>query len=291
MSNEIPYIQGIRSLNHYYDAYIVDLWGVVYEQDRICFGVYNVLSQLNDAGKKVIFLSNSPHRSSEVLKKLEKIGIKRHFHSGVLTAGEVIYHEMRRRIDPFFTNLGNKCFHLGPEKNWQSFSDLAYIPVPNIDEADFIFVTGTFGAQDTLEKYDPFFKVCRARRLPMVCACPDSFILQDGMPLIAPGALAAQYQKVGGSVFWRGKPDPSVYNYCLEGLDVDKSRVAMIGDNVQTDILGANLAGLDALFVAGGVHAKELGISRGQQPDEDRVKALLNQYQCKAKVILPAFVW
>ena len=125
----------------------------------------------------------------------------------------------------------------------------------------------------------------------MVCACPDSFILKDGVPYMAAGALAAQYQKVGGTVFWRGKPDPSVFLYCVEGLDIDKSRVAVVGDCVQIDIYGANLAGLDALFVAGGIHAKELGINRGQQPDADRVRSLLSQHNCSAKAVLPAFVW
>ncbi|MBR1778183.1 MAG: TIGR01459 family HAD-type hydrolase [Alphaproteobacteria bacterium] len=291
MSSEIPYIAGLRSLAAAYDAFIVDLWGVVYEEQRLCFGVFNALSQLSDAGKKVVFLSNSPLRSADMVKTLERMGIKRYLYYGVLTAGEVIYHELRRRVDPFFLNLGRKCFHIGPENFWQPYADLGYVPVSNIDEADFIFVTGTMGNQDSLEKYEPFFRVCLSRRLPMVCACPDSFILKDGTPYMAAGALAAQYQKVGGTVFWRGKPDPSVFLYCAEGLETEKSRIAVIGDCLQTDIYGANLSGLDALFVAGGIHAKELGINRGQQPEADRVSSLLNQHDCTAKAVLPAFVW
>ncbi len=291
MNDEIPYITGLRSVVANYDAFIVDLWGVVYEDKRLCFGVFNALSQLSDEGKKVIFLSNSPYRSSDMIKILERMGVKRYLFYGVLTAGELIYHEMQRRVSPFFANLGRKCFHVGPESFWQSFADSGYVCVPNIDEADFIFVTGTFNAQDSLDKYDPFFKLCLSRRLPMVCACPDPVVIKEGIPHMAPGALAAQYQKIGGSVFWRGKPDPAVFSYCVEGAEVDKSRIAVIGDGVQTDIRGANLAGLDALFVAGGIHAKDLGINRGQQPDPDRVFSLLCQYECTAKAVLPAFVW
>lgn len=291
MVSEIPYIPGLRSLSATYDAFIVDLWGVVYEEQRLCFGVFNALSQLSDEGKKVVFLSNSPMRSADMIKTLERMGVKRHLYHGVLTAGEVVYHELRRRVDPFFANLGRKCFHIGPETSWQPYSDLGYQPVSNIDEADFIFVTGTMGAQDTLEKYEPFFRVCLSRRLPMICACPDSFILKGGIPYMAAGALAAQYQKVGGTVFWRGKPDPSVFLYCVEGLETEKSKIAVVGDCVQTDIYGANLSELDALFVSGGVHARELGISRGQQPDADRVRSLLNQHGCTARAVLPAFVW
>lgn len=291
MSVEIPYFSGLRSLSKSYDAFIVDLWGVVYEEQRLCFGVFNALSQISDEGKKVVFLSNSSMRSADMVKTLERMGIKRYLYHGVLTAGEVVYHELRRRIDPFFANLGRKCFHVGAEKLWQPYADLGYVPVSNIDDADFLFVTGTMGEQDSLEKYEPFFRVCLSRRLPMVCACPDSFVLKDGVPYMAAGALAAQYQKVGGTVFWRGKPDPSVFQYCVEGLEIEKSRVAVIGDCVQTDIYGANLAGLDALFVAGGIHARELGINRGQQPDTERVRSLLTQHNCSAKAVLPAFLW
>ncbi len=291
MTEEIPYIAGLRAAAPSYDAFIVDLWGVVYEERRLCFGVFNALSQLNDAGKRVVFLSNSPVRSADMVKTLERMGVKRYLYRGVLTAGELIWNEMNRRVDPFFANLGDRCFHLGPDELWTTFSDLGCVPVPDIDEADFVLITGTPGPRDTLGKYDPFFKACLSRRLPMICACPDSFVLKDGVLQMAAGALAAQYQKMGGSVFWRGKPDPAVFDYCVEGLNAEKSRVAVVGDTVQTDIYGANLAGLDALFVAGGVHAKELGVSRGQQPAPDRVQSLMRRYGCDVAAVMPAFVW
>lgn len=292
MTNEVPYIAGLRSIAPLYDAFIVDLWGVVYEEQRLCVGVFNALSQLSDAGKQVIFLSNTASRLTDTAKKLERMGVKRYQYRGILTSGEIIYHELRARIDPFFNNLGRRCFHLGPEKYWQSFSDLGYALVQNLDEADFILLTGTFGTQDTFSKYDPFFKACLSRRLPMICACPDSFILKDGVAHLAAGAIAAQYQSMGGSVFWHGKPEASVFEYCVSGFDVqDKSRVAVVGDSAVSDIHGANMAGLDALFVAGGIHAKELGVSRGQQPDAERVSELLARHECTARAVLPAFVW
>ena len=288
----MPYIAGLRSVASLYDAFIVDLWGVIYEEQRLCVGVFNALSQLSDAGKQVIFLSNTATRSAQTAKKLERMGIKRYQYRGVLTSGEIIYHELRARTDPFFANLQRRCFHLGPEKYWQSFADLGYIVVKNIDEADFILLTGTFGTQDTLSKYEPFFKACLSRRLPMICACPDSFVLKDGVPHLAAGAIAAQYQSMGGSVFWHGKPETAVFEYCVSGFDVsDKSRVAVIGDSLTADIQGANKAGLDALFIAGGIHAKELGISRGQQPAPERVASLVARHDCTARAVLPAFVW
>lgn len=290
--HNIPYIAGLRSLTSVYDAFIVDLYGVVYEEDRLCYGVFNTLSQLKEQGKEIIFLSNTPRRNASALKHLERMGLKRHLYTGLLTAGEVMYHEMLSRTDPFFEKLGNKCFHLGPDEYWTDFASLDYKPVGTIDEADFVFATGTFGTQDSMAKYEPFFKVCLSCRLPLVCACPDPFILKGGQILIGAGALAAQYQKVGGSIFWKGKPDTSVFEYCLEGLKTtDRSKVAVIGDSFATDIAGANYAGLDAIFVAGGVHAKDLGINRGEKPSPAKLTTLSRQYGCSVKAVLPAFIW
>lgn len=292
MHNTIPYLTGVRALTAAYDAFIVDLWGVVYEEDRLCYGVFNTLAQLKEQGKEVVFLSNTPRRNAAAVKKLERMGVKRHLYTGLLTAGEVMYHEMLARTDSFFAKLGKKCFHLGPDEYWADYATLDYKRVETIDDANFIFATGTFGSQDSMDKYDPFFRIWLSRRLPLICACPDPFIMQNGRILVGAGALAAQYQKVGGNIFWKGKPDTSVFNYCLEGLKTrDKSRVAVIGDSMATDIAGANYAGLDSIFVAGGVHAKDLGIRRGEEPSGARLTTLLHQYDCSVTAVLPAFIW
>ena len=37
--------------------------------------------------------------------------------------------------------------------------------------------------------------------------------------------------------------------------------VAHVGDSLHHDVVGANAAGIDSIFVLGGIHAKELGLS------------------------------
>jgi ribonucleotide monophosphatase NagD (HAD superfamily) len=36
--------------------------------------------------------------------------------------------------------------------------------------------------------------------------------------------------------------------------------VAHVGDSLEHDIVGANAAGIDSIFVIGGIHAKDLGL-------------------------------
>ncbi|MGZ8401223.1 MAG: HAD hydrolase-like protein, partial [Methyloceanibacter sp.] len=74
------------------------------------------------------------------------------------------------------------------------------------------------------------------------------------------GALAALYEKVGGSVVYAGKPHAPIYALALEtiaqlaGGSVAKDAVRAIGDGINTDIAGAASLGIDAVFVASGLH-------------------------------------
>ncbi|MGP4108940.1 HAD family hydrolase [Virgibacillus sp. L01] len=49
--------------------------------------------------------------------------------------------------------------------------------------------------------------------------------------------------------FGRGKPDPAIFGHALELLAVQKDEVLMVGDNLSTDILGAERAGIDSVWV------------------------------------------
>ena len=49
--------------------------------------------------------------------------------------------------------------------------------------------------------------------------------------------------------------------YCLEALPqgIAKEKILVIGDNLATDIKGANLAGFDSVLISKGVHVNFLG--------------------------------
>lgn len=47
----------------------------------------------------------------------------------------------------------------------------------------------------------------------------------------------------------KGKPHPTVFNYALSQLNIDKNEAIMVGDNLHTDILGANTTGLKSIWI------------------------------------------
>lgn len=49
--------------------------------------------------------------------------------------------------------------------------------------------------------------------------------------------------------FGRGKPDPSIFEHVLETAGVRASEAVMVGDNLMTDILGANRTGITSVWI------------------------------------------
>jgi putative hydrolase of the HAD superfamily len=49
--------------------------------------------------------------------------------------------------------------------------------------------------------------------------------------------------------FGRGKPDPSLFEHALSLMSLDKDEAIMIGDNLMTDILGANRIGMKTVWI------------------------------------------
>lgn len=73
---------------------------------------------------------------------------------------------------------------------------------------------------------------------------------------------------------------------------VDPCDCITVGDSLHHDIKGANAAGIDSAFIAGGIHATELGISTfGGVADFAAVQALASNCGAHPSFILPAFTW
>ena len=54
------------------------------------------------------------------------------------------------------------------------------------------------------------------------------------------GLIAKEYEKMGGSVTWFGKPNPLIYKFALNKIPkIASNKVLCIGDSVEHDIRGS----------------------------------------------------
>ncbi|CAA7619392.1 TIGR01459 family HAD-type hydrolase [Magnetospirillum sp. UT-4] len=286
----VPLIPGLAALAEQADGYLLDLWGVIHDGVVAYAGAGETLRAIRAAGKRTLLLSNAPRRGATLVEQLSRLGLPRHLYDEVLSSGDAVHLELERRSDPFFADLGRRLYHMGPERDTSVFDGLDYRSV-GIDEADFIVNTGPVDLEETIAEYQPVLDRAIARRLPMVCANPDHVVMRQGRAIMCAGAIASHYQAMGGRVAMRGKPDPAIYTVALERLGCAADRVLAVGDALHTDVKGANAAGLRAVFVTQGIHAAELGIEPGAEPEPARLAEVVAAHGEIPLAAMATFRW
>lgn len=239
-------IPSFAPLAEHYDAFLVDLWGVVHDGTALYAGARQCLEELHRAGKGVVFISNAPRRSEKAAKVLDGLGISRALYQTVVTSGEVGFAALAQEPP-------KRYFYIGPERDADVLNGLDYHSVA-LEQADFILNVGFGSEQDGLPNVQAELQLAVARGLPMVCLNPDLEVVKiSGARFPCAGAIAQTYEAIGGEVRYFGKPHPEIYITCLAHLQVDKKRILAIGDSLRTDIDGANRSGIDSLLIKGGI--------------------------------------
>ena len=85
---------------------------------------------------------------------------------------------------------------------------------------------------------------------------------------------------MGGKVVYFGKPYKEIYDLCLK----KNERTLVIGDNLNTDIRGANNLHLDSLFITGGVH-------RSEYKNDNELNNLLKKHKVKIQYFQKNLYW
>ena len=174
--------------------------------------------------------------------------------------------------------FGTKFYHLGPERDDSLFFEVKENKT-TLENCDFILCTGFFENQMlNLEYYKNLLKNFTKKKL--VCTNPDLIVHRGKTEEYCAGKIAEIFENLGGKVIYFGKPYREVYLSCL---DMNK-RTLVIGDNLNTDIKGANSMKLDSLFVTSGIHKSKI------KNDED-IKKLLKKYDVSINYFQSELTW
>ncbi|MSO99333.1 MAG: TIGR01459 family HAD-type hydrolase [Rhodospirillaceae bacterium] len=288
----IRHLRGLREVAELYDGFILDLWGLVHDGETPYPSAKATLAALKAAGKKTLLLSNAPRRAYALVEAMTRMGIERSLYGEVLSSGEATRDALIARSDPAFARLGRRAYHMGPERDRSVFEQTGLEIVADVAAADFLVNTGPSELTHQVADYQAVLERAVARALPMVCANPDLLVIRGGRPVICAGATAARYIEMGGTVMFRGKPDPVIYKLAAQMLGVtDSRRVAVVGDALETDVKGANAVGFDSVWCTGGIHAAELGCAYGVAADPTKAEALAVRFGQTPTATIPGFIW
>ncbi len=283
MTETIRLIPGIGALIDSYDAAVIDLWGVVHDGVKLYPGVAACLEKLTASGKPYAMLTNAPRRADAIALSMADMGLKRALYPIIMSSGEATWLGLRERHEAFFDGVGDRCLHIGPDRDSNLFDGQSLKIVGEIADADLIVNTGPWEDDETVADYAATLDRGAARDIPMICANPDLEVIRGGKRIICAGALAQYYEEQGGRVLYYGKPYPPIYRTCLRMIgDPDPGRVLAIGDSLRTDIAGAAAVGMDSVLVVGGLHGEEFAIKGPAAIAEARISA-----KCKEQGLAP----
>jgi HAD superfamily hydrolase (TIGR01459 family) len=249
-------VSHFRELAPQHDALICDVWGVLHNGRVAYQEAADALRNFRNNHGPVILLTNAPRPVADLEVIFEKLGVPLDCYDAIMTSGVAARDDLAAR-GPV------RMLHLGPERDRGVFEGLA-LTSATVDDAQIVLNTGLYDDEtETPEDYASIFAQMKAKNLTMICANPDIVVERGDKLIWCAGALARDYAKLGGEVIYYGKPHKPIYDTVLalaaKIAGRAPTRPLAIGDGADTDIKGANAMGIDALFIAQGVHAAQLG--------------------------------
>lgn len=256
----MEHLPGFAPLADRFDGFILDLWGVIHDGVNAFPHAVDCLARLREAGKQTLLLSNVPRPNDAAQALMRRMGISDDLYTDILTSGEAVRRALQRPPDLWWAELGQRVFHLGPERDRGIIEGLPLIKVEDPAEANFVLNTGPDDHRNPTEmsEFEPVLQDCARHHLPMICANPDLQVIRGGVRVLCAGSLALHYQQLGGDVRSIGKPDPAIYQPVLQSLGLPVERVLAVGDALHTDIAGAAGVDIAACWVLSGIHGAAL---------------------------------
>ena len=268
----------MKKLNHLaeiyrnYDTYIIDLWGVIHNGVKLNPKAIEVVKNLIQGKKKVIYLSNAPRPSKEVKKFLQELKMEDQYLQNIMTSGEAAMLALEKEY------YGKFFYHLGPERDSSVFFTIKENKT-TLEKCNFILCTGLFNNKEgDLDYYKNLLRKHTSKKL--ICTNPDLTVHRGDIEEYCAGSIAKIFESLGGKTVYFGKPYKEIYKMCFS----KEEKVIAIGDNLNTDIKGANNMKIDSIFISKGVHRSEF-------TEENQLRDLSKKYKVNFNYYQSELVW
>lgn len=254
------------------DCFIFDCDGVIWKGDNLIEGVAGVLDKLRAAGKKIFFVTNNSTKSRKgYLKKFTGLGLNvnpeeifsssfaaaAYLEQNPLPAGKKVYIIGQEGIGEELDLLGiphiggpadsNKVIKLGPGVKVEHDHDVAAVIV---------------GFDQNINYYKIQYAQLCINENPgckFIATNLDAVThLTDEQEWAGNGSMVGAIKGcTGQEPIVVGKPSPLMVDYIVAKYDIKASRICMVGDRLDTDIVFGTDNGLQTVLTLSGVTTKD----------------------------------
>ncbi len=248
----------ILDISHDFDTYVLDAYGVFNFGNVISDSAVDIMRTLINRSKQLYILSNSSATHNEAMQYYKDKGVFKGIHyNDIVTSGRFI-NSLLKNGD--FHVKGKKVYILGrldvtkPNSTLPTFlKAMNYQLVDKVSNADFAYCAYPYIDNNNtfdISSFLPEIQSLKDYNLPLVCVNPDIYAIKFSRFLSYSGNLAREYEKIGGEVSYFGKPEASIFEYLFRKIpNFNLDSTLMIGDTINTDILGAKRAGIKSCLV------------------------------------------
>lgn len=269
-----------------FDCFLFDQWGVLHDGKKKFKFIDNTLKMLKQKSKCSIILSNTSQNEAEAKRDtLKKLKINELYFDKVITSGGYLEHIALSKSKKFL-KLNNllklkKCYLISNKNKNEVINNIG-LKKSSTKSAKFILAMSV-KPFESLDDYKKILKKLSKRKLTMICSNPDKFVFDGKVKkfVLQVGSIAEYYKTIGGKVIYIGKPHIEIYNYALKKLNFKKNKILMIGDNTQTDILGARNYGIKSALVIDGFNKSERNFYKNKS-----LKVALESVSTKSNFII-----
>lgn len=261
----------------HYDTILLDCDGVLWHDTVPVPGAVETLSKLADAGKRLLYVTNNSSQSREQnMKKFQRLGFSHAISiESMWSSSFAVAKYIEASTD--FNKEEDRIYIIGGEgiaiecqqlelqcvssksmfDRHYSIGELQNIP---LDSSISVVIVG-IDIELTYSKVSYAVSHLRQKekKVKLIATNLDYNLptpghdLPGGGSCVAMVATAAEVKPVNV-----GKPEPFMLDLICERYGItDRSRICMVGDRLDTDILFGNKGGIDTIMVCTGINTRE----------------------------------
>lgn len=237
---------------------LIDLDGTVYQGSELIAGAAAAIERLRGAGLPLLFTTNTSRKSRrDIIGSLRSMGLEvgaEEVFSAPVAAAEWLAEQGVRRVQLLLPN--------------STHDDFTEFEITAADPE--MVLVGDLGAEFTFERLNAAFRSLRGGA-GLVAVHRNRFWLPEDGPTLDAGPFVAALEyaaRVEATLV--GKPSAAFFRTAASRTGVALEGLAVVGDDVESDVAGARAAGLLSIQVRTGKFesSRQAALLPGERPDQ-----------------------
>jgi phospholysine phosphohistidine inorganic pyrophosphate phosphatase len=242
----IPHASGYGDEEKEMRGILFDMDGVLYNSEDPIQGAAEAVAWVQARNIPHLFVTNTTSRGRDALvEKLERFGIRTN-QSRILTPCTTAANWLRE-------HAGGYAAMFVTTKARVEFQGVACLPEEAETGAEYV-VIGDLGDAWNFRTLNRAFRLLHSNSEATLIALGMTkfWLAHDGLRLDVAPFIAAIEHATGRKALVFGKPDRRFFHAAVERLGLPAHEIVMIGDGIETDVEGAQDAGLKGVLVRTG---------------------------------------